>query len=302
MEATTGFEPVNTGFANPPLSHLGTSPTGSDLIGSQQKIKRERILDEAGYPKQVLPLSAVIIARNEEDRIADAIESVSFADEIVVLDSGSTDDTVALAKAAGAHVVETDWPGHVAQKNRATQTATHDWVLSIDADERISPALAEIIQAIRVNGPKADGYRFPRLSWWQNAPIRHGTWYPDCKIRLFDRRKSQWTGCDPHDHVEVNGVIVTEKSAAIHHRPYRNLSEHIQTMADYTQAWAESAGANGVRAHWWDLFLRPPLHFLKAYLLKVGFLDGYRGFALAWLGSTYVFIKWLRLATNADDR
>ena len=240
------------------------------------------------------PLSVVIIARDEADRIAAAIASVSFADEIVILDSGSSDNTPALARQLGARVIETDWPGHVAQKNRALTHAANTWVLSIDADERVSPRLAEAIRALLSSEPAADGYEVSRLSHWMGAPIRHGTWYPDRRVRLFRRDRADWTGTDPHDHVAVEGSVASLSGDLIHH-PYRSLSDHLSTIDRYTARHAEVARARGVTAQWWDVLLRPPLHFVKAYLLKRGFLDGVRGGCVAGLGATYVLVKWLRL-------
>ncbi|MFT5683142.1 MAG: glycosyltransferase involved in cell wall biosynthesis [Myxococcota bacterium] len=246
------------------------------------------------------PLSVVIIARNEEDRIAEAIASVSFADEVVVLDSGSTDATPALARSLGAKVVETDWPGHVAQKNRALSHAAHTWVLSIDADERVSPALAASIQTLMARAPAADGYEMSRLSWWMGAPVRHGTWYPDRRVRLFRRDRAAWTGIDPHDIVAVEGAVERISGDIIHH-PYRSLSDHLSTIDRYTARHVEVARQRGVTAGWWDVVLRPPLHFVKAYLLKRGFLDGMRGWCIAGLGATYVLVKWTRLYLHREE-
>jgi glycosyltransferase involved in cell wall biosynthesis len=240
------------------------------------------------------PLSVVIIARNEEDRIGGAIASVPFADEVVVLDSGSDDGTVALARSLGARVVETDWPGHVAQKNRALTHASHDWVLSIDADERVSPALAESIRAALAGVSEVRGYRMSRLSWWMGAPVRHGTWYPDRRIRLFRRDAARWVGVDPHDRVEVDGPVAP-LTGDLHHHPYRSLSDHLTTIDAYTARHVEVARSQGVTARWWDVVLRPPLHFVKAILLKRGFLDGVRGWCIAGLGAMYVLVKWTRL-------
>ena len=241
----------------------------------------------------MLSLSLVIIARNEEDRISDAIASVPFAAEVIVLDSGSTDGTVARARALGARVIETDWPGHVAQKNRALGHATHDWVLSLDADERLSPALAASIQACLV-APDCVGYRMARLNHWEGAPIRHGTWYPDARVRLFRRSKARWGGTDPHDRIALVGRV-GRLSGDLLHYPYRSLSDHLQTIDRYTARHVEVALLERRCARWWDVVFRPILHLIKALLLKRGFLDGVRGLCLAGLGATYVLLKWGRL-------
>jgi len=239
------------------------------------------------------PLSVAIITRDEEDRLGDALRSVAFADEVVVLDSGSSDGTVALAEALGARVVQTDWPGHVAQKNRALALLSHPWVLSIDADERVPPALAdEVKQAIASPGAHV-AFSMPRLSWWGGAPLRHGTWYPDRRVRLFRQDSARWGGEDPHDRVEVVGTVGRFRTP-LHHHPYRHLGEHLATIEAYTARQATLALAAGRRAHWWDVVLRPPLHLVKALLLRVAFLDGPRGVVVAGLGALSVGLKWGR--------
>lgn len=247
------------------------------------------------------PLSVAIIAQDEADRIADAIRSVAFADEVVVVDSGSTDDTRAVCRALGARVIEAGWPGHVAQKNRALAEVTHDHVLSIDADERVTPALAaEIADVQRAGWGDRSGWSMPRLGWWQGAPLRHGTWYPDRRVRLVDRRRARWGGLDPHDHLETDGPVGAF-DAPLHHHPYRSLADHLSTIDRYTARHAETAVAAGVRARPWDLTLRAPAHLVKALVLKGGVLDGPRGIAVAWLGAAHVQLKWLRIYLRSRE-
>jgi glycosyltransferase involved in cell wall biosynthesis len=247
----------------------------------------------------VLPLSVTIIAKDEADRIEGAIRSVGFADEVVVLDSGSTDGTPALARALGARVVETDWPGHVAQKNRALEHARHAWVLSIDADERVSPELAAAIR-VALEAPAAVAFRVNRLSWWEGVPLRHGTWHPDRRIRLFHKDHARWGGGDPHDRVLAAGRVA-DLGGLLEHRPYRSIADHLRTVGEYARISSVRLAAEGVRAHWWDLLFRPPLHFAKAFLWKRGFLDGARGLVVASLGSLYVLLKWSRLYLGVDE-
>ena len=272
-----------------PLGHLGTSPCESFYSGGAGRQAETEVSQVF-----VFHLSVTIIAKDEADRIEAAIQSVSFAAEIIVLDSGSADDTVARARAAGAKVIETDWPGHVAQKNRAMELATHDWILSIDADERLSPELAGLIQSLDLGAGNVVGYRFPRLSWWMGRPIRHGAWYPDCRVRLFHRRCGRWVGRDPHDFVELDGNS-QKLDASLFHHPYRNLQEHLQTIDRYTAQSASLAVQSGQRAHWWDIAIRPYLYIVKSILLKMGFRDGVRGWCLALLGAAYVALKWARI-------
>lgn len=242
----------------------------------------------------MIPLSVAIIARDEADRLPDAIRSVPFADEVLVLDSGSTDGTPEVASALGARVLRTDWPGFVAQKNRALEAARNAWVLALDADERVSPALAEAIMSALSAEPAVSGFAVRRLSWWEGAPLRHGLWGRDWKIRLVRKDRARWTGRDPHDRLEADGPILRLPGPLDHH-PYRDLGEHLATIDRYSAIAAARMRADGVRARWWDLVFRPPLHFVNAFLLRAGFLDGARGLSVAGLGATYVLLKWSRL-------
>ncbi len=238
-------------------------------------------------------LSVVIISRDEVDRIERAIRSVAFADEVVVVDSGSTDGTVALARRLGARVIEADWPGHVAQKNRAWAEAQGDWVLSIDADEAVSVPLAAAIQAA-LAAPAADGYRFARLNIWLGHPLRHGRWYPDRRVRMARKAAGRWGGEDPHDHLVVDGVVA-DLDGDLDHVPYRSLGEHLATIDRYARISADGLRARGVRAGWGDLLVRPPWHFVRAFILAAGFRDGVPGLVVAALGAVYTLLKWARV-------
>lgn len=230
-------------------------------------------------------LSAVIIARDEADRIEDAIRSVAFADECVVLDSGSTDDTVARARALGARVIETDWPGHVAQKNRGLAAARGDWILAIDSDERVTDALrASIVAALLA--PVADGFRTARRNHWLGHRLAHGAWYPDRRIRLARRERARWGGEDPHDVLVVEGSVA-DLAGDLDHHPYRNLAEHLATIDRYSAIGAR-------RGSWLDMLVRPLWHFVRNYVLRRGFLDGVPGLVVAALGAVYTLLKWSR--------
>jgi glycosyltransferase involved in cell wall biosynthesis len=249
-----------------------------------------------GLPHGVVSsmVTLVVITRDEEDRIAACLSSVPWVAESIVVDSGSTDATVEVARQAGARVVQTDWPGHVAQKNRALALATQPWILSLDADEALSPEASEALrEALQDPGP-AEGFSFPRCSTWLGRPIRHGRWYPDRKLRAVRRGAGLWVGDDPHDRLTVSGPV-HKLTGDILHVPYRDFGEHLRTIDAYTRIHADTMAKRGQRAHWWDPTLRPPLHFINAYLLKRGFLDGPSGMALAGLGAAYVALKWSRL-------
>lgn len=241
-----------------------------------------------------LAISVTIIARDEADRIADAIRSVDFADEVVVLDSGSRDETVSISRSLGAKVVETDWPGYVAQKNRALDQVRHEWVLSIDADERVSPELAESIRRVLSDGPQPDGFSVSRRQWYLGRWIRHSGWYPDRRVRLFRKSRCRWVGVDPHDRVEVGGRVA-RLSGDLLHLPYRSLEDHLDTINRYSTLFARESRKLGRRARWWDLVFRPPLFFLKRYVLSLGFLDGFHGIIICGMGAFYTLCRWSKL-------
>ena len=232
---------------------------------------------------------------NEEDRIGDCLRSLEFCDEVVVVDSHSTDRTREVAAELGARVIERDWPGHVAQKEFAIRAAEHDWVLCVDADERVSPELRAEITALREAGfPGRAGWRFPRLSNYLGTWVRYGTWYPDPQLRLFDRRRGRWGGHDPHDRVELEGEAGGLRGDLLHY-PYRNRDEHLRTIDTYTTTMARGMHERGKRATVLNLAINPAVRFVRFYLLKRGFLLGGTGFRLAVLAARYVHLKYSKL-------
>ncbi len=240
-------------------------------------------------------ISACIITFNEEDRIRECIESLAFCDEVVVVDSHSVDETRRIAADCGARVIERDWPGHVAQKEFTIRQAEHDWVLCLDADERIDDDLRGEILALRDAGfPGKAGWRMPRLSFYMGEWVRHGTWRPDWNLRLFDRRRGYWGGNNPHDRVELDGPMGTLKGQILHY-PYRTLAEHLSTMDKYTTTMAQGLDARGKRAHVLNVIVNPWVRFVKYYFLKRGFLDGWRGLVMAYLAAQYVRTKYIKL-------
>ncbi|MFN3324158.1 MAG: glycosyltransferase family 2 protein [Bryobacteraceae bacterium] len=238
-------------------------------------------------------ISATIITFNEERNIARAIESLRCCDEIVVVDSGSTDRTVEIAQKLGARVVESEWKGYAAQKNFASAAAANDWVLSIDADEALSEALEGEIWQIKKSGPSCDGYTMPRMAQYLGRWILHSGWYPDRKVRLFDRRKARWEGRYVHESVQVDGRVGHLESNLLHYT-CGSLSEHLKTMDRYTTLSAEHLVWQGRRIGWAHLLLDPPWTFFRTYVLKRGFLDGPEGLAIAYMAALYNFLKYAK--------
>ena len=243
-----------------------------------------------------VPLSACIIALNEADRIGACIESLAFCDEIVVVDSGSGDDTRELAAAMGARVIDHPFEGYRAQKDFAVKQATHDWVLCLDADERVTPPLRDSIEAARDAGfADAGGYRFARATEYFGEFLRHGNAYPDRVLRLFDRRRGGWNaGREIHEHVVVDGTVLA-LPGDLEHRAYRSLDDQLARYRRYATMMAQHMHESGRRAHLHNLVLTPCWRFLRGYVLRAGFLDGWRGFLFALLEADYVREKFARL-------
>jgi glycosyltransferase involved in cell wall biosynthesis len=235
-------------------------------------------------------ITATIVTLNEERNLPRALESLTCVDEIVVVDSGSTDRTVEIAKAYGARVIEQKWLGYAAQKNFAASAAAHDWILAIDADESISELLQAEIMALRQSAPPVAGFRFPRRAQYFGGWIHHSGWYPDAKIRLYDRRHGRWVGDYVHESVRVDGAP-GDLTGDLHHFTCASLEEHRRTMERYTTLAAEEMRAQGRRSSALRLLLSPPATFLKTYLLQQGFRDGYRGYLIAKMAARYVYLK-----------
>ncbi|MCC7139390.1 MAG: glycosyltransferase family 2 protein [Planctomycetes bacterium] len=243
-----------------------------------------------------MKITAAIIAKDEADHIAACVQSVAWCDEVVVLDSGSRDGTPALARAAGARVVETDWPGWVAQKNRAAAAATHDWVLSIDADERVDARLRAAIERVRAGGePDVAAFEMTRHTFVLGRWIDHGGWYPEWRTRLFDRRRARWAGVDPHDRLEVDGPVRRLAEGELVHYTYRSISAHVAQIDRFTTVAAREKVARGRTRTLLAMLFRPPARFLRMYVLRLGFLDGRAGFVLAAMAAWYVFLKYAKV-------
>ena len=221
-------------------------------------------------------LSVAIITKDEIERIGPCIESVrAIAAEVVVVDSGSTDGTAALCRQLGAHVLELDWAGYGTQKNRAVRAAKHDWVLSLDADERVTPQLSQAIRAAMA-APRYRAYRLRRCTRFLGRYLRHGEGYPDWSLRLFDRRCARWSDDSVHEKVLFDGPIGTLPGDLLHDTA-ESLEAYLAKQNRYTSLAAADAIARGARASTARMLLSPLLRFVKFYFLRRGLLDGVPG-------------------------
>jgi glycosyltransferase involved in cell wall biosynthesis len=235
-------------------------------------------------------ISVTIIAWNEEERLRACLESIAWADEIIVVDAESTDKTVQVAREFTDKIWVRPWPGFAAQKNFALEQATGEWVLSLDADERVTPELQERIRRIaRGDGP-ADGYSLPRRNLFWGAWVRHGGLYPDYQLRLFRRGAGRFVDSAVHESVVIKGRVETVAEPLLHHS-YRGLDDFVTRSNRYSTLAAAELLKRGGRAGLADLALRPLGRFVSMYLLRGGFLDGWRGFVLAVLYANYVFLR-----------
>ncbi|WP_222565890.1 glycosyltransferase family 2 protein [Novilysobacter antarcticus] len=241
-------------------------------------------------------ISACIITFNEAARIGDCLASLAFCDEIVVVDSQSTDATVQIADAMGARVLERPFTGFRSQKQFAIEQARNDWVLCVDADERVSDALREAILAARDAGfVDAAGYRFARLDHYFGRFLRHGNAYPDRILRLFDRRRGGWRGTrEIHEAASVDGPVKTLAGDLVHY-PYRSLEQQLAKTQRYARMMAEHDFARGKRASLAKLVLSPAWRFWRGYILRAGFLDGWHGLVYAYVRANYVRQKTIML-------
>ncbi len=239
-----------------------------------------------------MQISATIITFNEEKKIADAINSVAFADEILVVDSESTDKTREIAESLGAKVIIQKWLGFAAQKQFAVDHAAHDWILSLDADEQISADLQNEIVDLT---PNADAYKIPRLSFYLNRPIRHGGWYPDWQIRFFNRKKARWKDVLIHESVETEGKIEKLKNDILHYS-VENMAHHHRMIGErYAPLAAQQMFELGRRTTKLKIYTAGFTAFLQTYIVKGGFLDGFAGFCIARFAAHHAFLKHLLL-------
>ena len=240
------------------------------------------------------PVSVTIITRNEALHIADALASVAWADEIIVVDAESGDDTVSLARERASRVEVRAWQGYGDQKNFAAGLARHDWILSIDADERVTPELALDIQQTLGANPSARAFQVSRVTFHLGRWIRSTDWYPDYAVRLYDRRHAQWNDRPVHESVTVEGEVGRLRGE-LQHYAYRDLSHHLDTIDRYTGLAAHLMFEQGRRASGADLLVHPPLAFLRNYVLRGGIRDGLPGLIVSLMNSYYAMLKFAKL-------
>ncbi|MGH9415883.1 MAG: glycosyltransferase family 2 protein [Terriglobales bacterium] len=241
-----------------------------------------------------MKITARINTFNEEDNIAAALDTLRWADEILVVDSFSTDHTVEIARRYTDRVISHPFASHGAQHNYADSLCTHDWVLTLDADERLTPELIAAIERLRQRGPAADGYSMARRAWYLGRWIRHSGWYPNRQTRLYRRALTQWAGEPPHEAPKVQGRVEPLDGDMLHYTR-RSLREHVAIMNTYTDLASAARHRAGRRGSRLRLALTPPLVFLRSYLLKQGFRDGWPGVVIAHAAASYVMFREAKL-------
>jgi glycosyltransferase involved in cell wall biosynthesis len=244
-------------------------------------------------PASRQPLSVAIITLNAASQLEACLQSARFAEEIVVVDSGSTDGTQALAERYGARVIAQDWLGFGPQKQFAVDAAQHDWVLCLDADERVTPALQASIE-LALQNPSAAAFRFPRCNRFLGRYLRHGEGYPDWSLRLFDRRQARWSNDAVHEKIETKSHVAS-LPGDLQHDSAESLANYLSKQNRYTTLAAEMALAAGKRASFGRIALSPLIRFVKFYFIRQGFRDGLPGLIHIAIGCFNSFIKYSKM-------
>ena len=240
------------------------------------------------------PLSVIIITQDEQDNIRDCLESVKWAQEIVVVDSGSADETENICREYTDRFYTKDWPGFGVQKQRALELANYDWVLSLDADERVTPELQmEITAAIEVDSGVC-GYMIPRLSHYLGKGIRHAGWYPDYTLRLVKKDKSHFSNDIVHEKLTVDGKVGRLNNHFMHF-PYKDIAHHLQKINQYSSLSAQKMLESGKTVSWSMVFVKAFFGFFRAYILRKGFIDGWRGLVVSISTALSVYLKYIKL-------
>jgi glycosyltransferase involved in cell wall biosynthesis len=244
---------------------------------------------------RTMEISAVIITYNEEKRLEPALKSLSgVAEEIILVDRYSDDDTVKVAKKYTDRVFQRKWTNFADQKNFANGKAKFSWILSLDADERLSPKLKEEIMQLNKQEPGCSGFSMPREVFYLGRWIRHSGWYPDRKIRLFQKEKARWEGEYVHEKLVIEGEV-KKLNGSIHHFTYLNIADHLRRINTFSDLGAQKLYAQNKKCRWYHLLFLPFFRFLRAYILKAGFLDGFAGFVISVLDAYSVFARYAKL-------
>ncbi len=242
-----------------------------------------------------MDISAVVITFNEEKNIEAALKSVApIASETIVVDSGSRDDTLKIAKRYTPRVFERKWTNFADQKNYANSLATRPWIFSLDADERVSPELRDEILGLKDLDPSVSGFLIPRRVFYLGRWIRHSSWYPDHKLRLFRRSGARWVGEYVHEKLAIDGRLKKLKGP-IYHFTYRDIADHLDRINRFSELGAQRLYAARKRCRWYHLMVFPFSRFLKSYLWKLGFLDGFPGVVISVLHGYSIFVRYAKL-------
>lgn len=239
------------------------------------------------------PFSAVIISLNAASQIEACLKSVAFADEVVVVDSGSSDETVEIAKRYGAKVIHQDWLGYGKQKQFAVSRASHDWVLCLDTDERVSDVLRTSIEKV-LHDPKFRAYKMPRCNRFMGRWLRHGEGYPDWSLRLFNQQYANWSDDSVHEKI-VGAMVAGKLEGDLLHESGEDLASYLDKQNKYTTLQAETLFQQGKYANMWRLLVSPLLRFIKFYIFRLGFLDGLPGLVHILIGCFNSFTKYAKL-------
>jgi len=242
-----------------------------------------------------MEISAVIITYNEEKRLEPALKSLEgVASEVIVVDAYSQDKTLKIAKKYTDKVFRRKWTNFADQKNFANNKASLPWILSLDADERLSSQLRQEILALKEEEPQVAGFSMPRQVFYLGKWIRHSGWYPDRKIRLFRKEKAHWEGEYIHEDLKIEGKVAKLKGA-IHHFTYRNIQDHLDRINTFSELGAKKLYARGKKCRWYHLLFLPFFRLAKSYFLKAGFLDGFAGLIISVLNGYSIFIRYAKL-------
>jgi glycosyltransferase involved in cell wall biosynthesis len=240
-------------------------------------------------------VSAIVVCFNEEENIRECLESLRWCDEIVVVDSFSTDRTVEISRGYTDRVFQRAWGGYRDQKSFAHSQATKEWVFLVDSDERVPPELRmEIQDALTRFGNRCAAFSLPRLAYYLGRWWYRGGWYPDYDIRIFRRDRATWGGMDPHEQIFIDGNVRRLKHP-LHHFTYRDISDHLQRINHFTAVSSREMNGQGRRWRWTDSLCRPAFRFFRSYMWKRGFLEGIPGFFVAATAAIYVFLKYAKL-------